>query len=780
MASPLEVIGTSPGIVAVREQLERLLGAQPASGHLPPILLVGETGTGKGLLARTIHARSARARGPFVDVDCAAIPETLLEAELFGFERGAFTDARQAKPGLFQSADGGTLFLDEIALVPRALQGKLLKAVEARSVRRIGSTRSEPVDMWIIAATNEDLSAATKAGHFREDLYHRLSVLTLALPPLRERGEDILVLAEEFLARACAEYSLPPRVLDPDARAGLLAYPWPGNIRELANVMERVALLSVEPVVEACMLALPGVPADRPAAPSKGPTAVPLKESLSSVERAQLNAALRAASGNVSLAAQRLGLPRTTLLYRLAKLGLGPERGGARRRGAPSGNDLRPLEGQRPPNSPVDVAWDRRPLALLRAELLAPPASELAMNWSRALGACIDKVESFGGRVERHFPRGIVATFGLVPAEDAPIRAALAAIAILKAIADADSGERLDLAAAIHVAGCGVGRGNDGVHIDPDDLRTAEATLSELRAQTEPGCIVASAAAARSLMRRFDLQALGTADEAGARLYRVPITPLPPVPFPVSSSLFVGRRRELAFLGETIDQIVGGRGQVVGIMGEPGVGKSRLIYEFRQTLRERGVLYLEGRCLSHGSATPYLPVLDIVRMSCGIIDAEGLEILSAVTEIFRALNAVPFSELWASWLADGYWQASDYSKARQTAESTLEIATRCDMPFEIGAAHRLLGELALAQDPGEAGSVSADAHFEKSIPILREIGAENELARAYAGYGRVQARLGRVAKARDSLTQALDILERLRTLGEPDRVRQWLAELPAA
>lgn len=157
---------------------------------------------------------------------------------------------------------------------------------------------------------------------------------------------------------------------------------------------------------------------------------------------------------------------------------------------------------------------------------------------------------------------------------------------------------------------------------------------------------------------------------------------------------------------------------------------------------------------------------------------EGLEILSAVTEIFRALNAVPFSELWASWLAEGYWLAGDYRKAGQTAESTLEIATRCGMPFEIGAAHRLLGDLALAEDPGEAGSTAAEAHFEKSIPILREIGADNELARAYAGDGRAQARLGCLAAARDSLTQALEIFERLGTLGEPGRVHQWLSELP--
>src|SRR5262245_30048981 len=204
MAPPLlsELLGESPGMVAVRETAARLLQRQAERGRLPPVLIQGETGVGKGLLARSLHRAGPRASGPFVDVNCAAIPETLLESELFGHERGAFTDARHAKAGLFQAANHGTIFLDEIGLLPEALQAKLLKALEDRAVRRLGSTRSEPVDVWIMTATNEHLTGPARTRPFRADLYHRLAVVVLTIPPLRERGEDVLRLAAHFLDRA--------------------------------------------------------------------------------------------------------------------------------------------------------------------------------------------------------------------------------------------------------------------------------------------------------------------------------------------------------------------------------------------------------------------------------------------------------------------------------------------------------------------------------------------------------------------------------------------------
>jgi two-component system response regulator AtoC len=264
------LLGESPAINAVREKLRQLSARQPAGRRLPAMLIQGETGTGKGLVARIIHRMGPRKGGPFVDINCPAIPETLLEAELFGFERGAFTDAHRAKPGLFQAAHGGTLFLDEVGLLPASVQAKLLTAIEERSVRRLGSTRSEAVDACFISATNIDLQAELRERRFREDLYHRLAVITLELPALRDREGDVLFLAERFLARTCADYGLPPKRLDAEAKVRLLAYAWPGNIRELANVIERAALFAESASITGAMLGPLQGERPRPAAPATG------------------------------------------------------------------------------------------------------------------------------------------------------------------------------------------------------------------------------------------------------------------------------------------------------------------------------------------------------------------------------------------------------------------------------------------------------------------------------------------------------------------------------
>ena len=312
MALLAGLIGESPRLVAVRTQVEQLLCRQSKTRRLPPVLIVGETGTGKGLLARAIHDAGPRASGPFIGVNCAAIPETLLEAELFGFEQGAFTDARHAKAGLFQTAHRGTLFLDEIGLLPESLQAKLLTVLEDRAVRRLGSTRTEAVDVWIITASSEDLGARRRG--FREELYHRLAVVTLRLPPLRERGQDILTLAEHFLARTCTEYGLAPKTLTEDARAALVAYRWPGNVREVANVMERVALLVDDVFVTADKLDLT-IPRDQRASPPQddettqcdAPVGISLGQTVEEVERRHILEALRETRWNISRAASRDG-----------------------------------------------------------------------------------------------------------------------------------------------------------------------------------------------------------------------------------------------------------------------------------------------------------------------------------------------------------------------------------------------------------------------------------------------------------------------------------------
>jgi len=353
---PLEdLLGSCPAIVAIREQIRRVL--RQLDGHrLPPVLIHGETGTGKGLIARIIHRASPRRDGPFVDLNCAAIPETLLEAELFGFERGAFTGARHSKRGLFQSAHGGTLFLDEVGCLPEAPQVKLLKAVEERAVRRLGSIRPEPVETWIISATNADLPGAIHAGRFREDLYHRLAVLTFHLPPLRDRGRDILLLAGHALARACADYGLPPKHLAPQAQARLLAYSWPGNIRELSNVIERAALLTEAPGVTEEGLDLG---ADRsiplaiaPARPTAA--AVTMDEAI----RAHLRAALEQTGWNISRTAALLGISRNTLTARIQRFSLDATDGAGSRQRA-----------ERPRAAP------RSPAAAAAGPIAASPAS---------------------------------------------------------------------------------------------------------------------------------------------------------------------------------------------------------------------------------------------------------------------------------------------------------------------------------------------------------------------------------------------------------------------
>ena len=251
-------LGESRAAIAVREQIVDFLARHTNEHPPPPILLRGEAGVGKSFLARLIHRAGPRPNGPFVAVDCAAIPETLLQAELFGYEKGAFTGARRAKPGAFQAANRGTLFLDHVEELGAWNQPHLLRILAMRSVHRIGSTRAEPVDVWILTSAYRDLKAAIHEGRFREDLYQRLGEQDLLIPPLRQRPDDILLLAEHFLARVCADHHLPPKSFAADARSALLAYAWPGNVREIEHLTRRVASQFAEnDIITPAMLALP-------------------------------------------------------------------------------------------------------------------------------------------------------------------------------------------------------------------------------------------------------------------------------------------------------------------------------------------------------------------------------------------------------------------------------------------------------------------------------------------------------------------------------------------
>jgi two-component system response regulator AtoC len=322
------ILGTSPAAERLRALVARIGRMTSGAGApAPTVLLLGETGSGKGHVARALHATSGRRDGPFIEVNCTALPESLVEAELFGYEKGAFTDAKTARAGLFETAAGGSLFLDEIGHISPALQAKFLKVVDEKVVRRIGAAAARRVDVQIVAATNRDLEAAVRLGEFREDLYQRLSVAVIRIPPLREREGDAVGLAHALLDDVCRRYAVGSRSLSPDAERAIAQHTWPGNVRELANTMERVVLFSDTDPVRVEDLGLPTAAATGGSvavAPS-GEVHIDFPDhglSLEAVERTLIVRALEKAEGNQSAAARLLGISRDTLRYRLEKFGL--------------------------------------------------------------------------------------------------------------------------------------------------------------------------------------------------------------------------------------------------------------------------------------------------------------------------------------------------------------------------------------------------------------------------------------------------------------------------
>jgi two-component system, NtrC family, response regulator len=272
------------------------------------VLIHGESGTGKELIARAIHRKSPRRDSPFVPINCGAIPETLLEAELFGYERGAFSGADERRPGKFELADHGTLFLDEVGEVAPAVQVKLLRFLQEREIERLGGGRRIHVDVRVIAATNRDLTVAMQAGRFRDDLFFRLAVVAIAVPPLRARGEDVLVLANGFLRRSCEVYRRRVR-FSPKAIDALMAYRWPGNVRELQNAVQRAVIMTTGPYIEPAELAI-----DVAATPP-----VSLRDARRSAERDLIVAVMARNRANISRTARQLGVSRSTLHELLRK-----------------------------------------------------------------------------------------------------------------------------------------------------------------------------------------------------------------------------------------------------------------------------------------------------------------------------------------------------------------------------------------------------------------------------------------------------------------------------
>jgi len=340
-ASPVPDAGGPPSAAGQRA-LERLVGDSQAmrtvkqrvvkvARSMAPVLVRGESGTGKELVARALHATSHRADGPFVAVNCSAIPEHLLEAEFFGARKGSYTGATQDRDGFFQAASGGTLFLDEIGDLPLAMQAKLLRAIQERSVRPLGATQEEPVDARIVSATHKDLAAEVHAGNFRQDLYYRLNVIELLIPPLRERREDLAALCQALLRRITADAGLPMPTLSVEALRQIELHPFPGNVRELENLLHRAVALSDGHPLQIDPAPAPLAAPNQPAALTQPTDSAPLPDNLEAwldqQERDVLLRTLQETGFNRTAAAARLGLNLRQIRYRMARLQIAPPPG---------------------------------------------------------------------------------------------------------------------------------------------------------------------------------------------------------------------------------------------------------------------------------------------------------------------------------------------------------------------------------------------------------------------------------------------------------------------
>jgi DNA-binding NtrC family response regulator/tetratricopeptide (TPR) repeat protein len=702
-AYPLErLVGQSPAIHALREQIQHLAAfdglGQP---HVPTVLLHGETGTGKGLVARLIHDTGPRAHGPFIEINCAAIPETLLEAELYGVAAGAFTDAKRAKPGLFEAASGGTLFLDEIDALPLALQGKLLTAIEAKRVRRLGAVAEQSVDVKLIAATQTDLSVRVRVGQFRGDLYQRLAVVLLDLPPLRERGEDVLVLAAASLQQYAEAYRLSPKRLSVAAEGWLRAYSWPGNVRELSHLLERVMLLSAETIIDPATLdrlCLPQLPSEAAAAPTRDRRA-------DEDDAARITQALQSAEGNVARAARLLGLSRKAVRYRMRKYEI--SRPPAHRQPQALSRPSRPGtpevrfpvmgEGQgggdeavafSPP--PISApSWEQKPVAVLVLELSWPVPAEgespryepwtVTSRWQQLI---VEKLQGFDGVLLQRSPSLLLVAFGMPHTlEQLPQRAVQAALVLRQLVAATPAGEVCpELRQAVH---CGPLLVDVEAHDPTGQVLALGDTLTRpvrLLGHTAPGEILVSPEVAPMVEGWCDLQAcegpfrtepsdrIGAYTVVGLRPRHSTLEMYAQRPL----SRFVGRERELAALGDLLGQVETGRGHVVGMLGEPGIGKSRVCYEFTRAHLPHGWLLLEASAVSYGQGTPYLPVIDLLKGYFQLDTRDDLPTRrDKVTDKLLALGAALQPILPALLLLldvpveDPQWQALDPAQRRQ-------------------------------------------------------------------------------------------------------------------
>ena len=319
----IEFIGECPEIISIKQQIEQIGRLTYASDTVPPtVLILGETGTGKDVVARSLHASASLSDKPFVQVDCASLPKDLIEAELFGHEKGAFTSAHSARTGLIEAAEDGALFLDEIGELPMDLQSKLLAVLDRRLMRRVGTTKELPVRAWFIAATNRKIEELVEKREFRSDLYYRLNVLSIEMPPLRERGNDIIMLARYFAKQTARRYGFENVTFTDEAMQTIIEYPWPGNIREMKHLIERAVLLNNGGELSSSALGLTNQPLKGNTDKSQDSHSKIEDMSLESAEFTLIKQALEKANGNVSKAARELDITRMALRYRMKKYNL--------------------------------------------------------------------------------------------------------------------------------------------------------------------------------------------------------------------------------------------------------------------------------------------------------------------------------------------------------------------------------------------------------------------------------------------------------------------------
>jgi transcriptional regulator with AAA-type ATPase domain/tetratricopeptide (TPR) repeat protein/energy-coupling factor transporter ATP-binding protein EcfA2 len=687
------LLGDSRAFEAVKARSRRLLAGMRESRRVPLVLIEGETGSGKSLLARALHMASSRSSKPFVAVNCAAIPETLAESELFGYEAGAHSEARRAKPGLFHAAAGGTIFLDEVGLLSAAVQTKLLKVIEDRRVRRIGGTQDEAVDVWIISATNTDLEADVRSQKFRSDLYQRLTVVRLNLPPLRDREDDVTKLAEEFAARTCADYGLPPKRLAPDAQARLTQHSWPGNVRELSNVIERAVLLSDGDVIAAEHLELDrgGAP-EAEAAPAAAPSATALRDTHLAV--------LEQTGWNISRASTLLGISRKTLRARIARFGLRPG-GGALAADHPEAAEVAAVPERLEPEplgsfgatSPANIAaapsepvvpatrafrWQRQRVTILRVNLVLPPGSD-PLNYEPAvLDDAIDKAQVFGGHLEGLSTTWALVSFGAAPLEDSSGRAAHAALAIQRAAAGRDDRRPAQIA-TLEMSNLLVARSGRTAEIDREGLQALEGQLTEMAARCEAGWIGVGPTAGPFLERRFELERIGAPPALSALQYRL-VGPKSPEQAELTAPMqFVGREAEVGLLRNRLESMAHGHGQIVAIVGDAGVGKSRLLSEFSRLLDRTQFRVRHAQALLP-TGPSLLPAIDLMRRHLQIDDGDGEA--EVRVKIDRAISPGRHPDPWAAAAlcellgvptSDPGWSALD---PRERREQTLHALQR--------------------------------------------------------------------------------------------------------